>query len=51
MLTAPLYEGNSGRTGNLEHTESHSAENAGLSKQGSTPLHDSGTLILLKVGL
>jgi len=51
MLTDPYYEGNTGRTGNLEHTGPHSAENAGLSKQGSHSLHDSGTLILLKVGL
>src|SRR5262249_24015040 len=36
-LTDPFYEGNTGRTGNLEHTEPHPAENAGLSKQGSSP--------------
>jgi hypothetical protein len=37
VLTDPYYEGNMGRTGNLEHIETHFAENAGLSKQGANP--------------
>jgi hypothetical protein len=37
MLADPYYEGNTGRTGSLEHVGSHPAENAGCPKQGVIP--------------
>jgi hypothetical protein len=37
MLTAPFYEGEKGRTGDLEHAASHFAANAGCPKQGAIP--------------
>jgi hypothetical protein len=37
MLAAPSYEGEKGRTGDLQHAESHFVANVGCPKQGGIP--------------